>query len=102
MNQFYMVLTVADKRAPLDEMNLNQYLKLSIGNTNYTNFSAAYDTKAGTISIYVNYYTNIEGLPVTLTVNYDPSLFSIPSSTLYFDAKGENMALLSYSQPAGH
>ena len=58
-NQFYMILTVADKRAPLDEMNLNQYIKLSIGNTNYTNFSASYDTKAGTISIYVNYYSNI-------------------------------------------
>jgi hypothetical protein len=90
-------MMVSDKSAPIDEMNISNYMKILIGNTLFTDFSITYDLKTGILNVFVNYNYTIEGLPIVLTLGYDPTLFDLGVSSLNFDAKGENMALLSYS-----
>lgn len=80
--------------APLDLANIPAFINLTIGSTQYLNFTASYDSKLGIITLTVPYNDTIEGQPVVLNLGYDPTEFYLTSDTLNFDANGYNYALV--------
>jgi hypothetical protein len=93
-NQMEVKIEVNNFMAPLDLTNIASFAWLTIGGTQFYNFTAAFDSKLGIITLTVPYNYSIEGQPVVLKLGYDPAEFCLTPDTLTFDANGHNYALV--------
>ena len=73
-------------------MQFNNFMSLSIGGQNIT-YKTSYD-QTGTVSVVVWYSSNLEGLPVSLTLSYDQTKVALPSTSLSFNMVGSNLPVV--------
>lgn len=72
-------------------MNYSKYLSLSIPNSNYSISSITYSN--GYLNIGFNYLSDLSGLTATLTLDFDPSFFSVDSYTYNFQIISDGLQL---------
>jgi hypothetical protein len=73
-------------------MNLSKYAELNCS-ANYTIVAVTYDS-TGKLTLSVDYSTNMEGLPCTMTLSFDSTIIRSSNITVSFDAVSETLPLL--------
>lgn len=91
-NEATILLTISPATLALNRMLFNNFMTVSIGGQNIT-YKTSYD-QAGTVSVVVWYSSNLEGLPVNLTLSYDQTKVALPSTSLSFNMVGSNLPVV--------
>jgi hypothetical protein len=104
-NDVTITLSISPVVIALNSMNFNNLITLTVGGARLImtgspiTYTSSYD-QAGTISIDVFYANNLEGQPVSLTLNYDQTKVALPAATLSFNMVGSNLPVLA-ADPSG-
>ena len=73
-------------------MDFTKYVTLTVGNEVITT-KVSYN-QLGTLSIVVDYSTNLEGLQTEMNLGYDPVKVALPNVTLIFKMVGSNLPVI--------
>jgi hypothetical protein len=73
-------------------MDFTKYVTLTVGNEVITT-RVSYN-QLGTLSIVVDYSTNLEGLQTEMNLGYDPVKVALPNVALIFKMVGSNLPVI--------
>lgn len=97
-NTAEITLKVSPNVRPLNKMNFTKYVSLAVNGRNIT-YTPTYNDD-GTLTVLVQYTEDLEGLPATFTLSYDPTLVGLSPAVLTFNMVGHNDPL-NYSSLTG-